>query len=86
MGEDGASCFWMYSDASRDLDKAQWDELRFGQVCTQSTNFANFKAEIEKLCRKTRCSVEVKEAFAQFFRRLERVQARQLQLKVSPNE
>lgn len=55
----GASCFHTLSDEARDLDKDEWDELRFGQVCTPSATLAEWKAAILKLCKATRaCSFQ----------------------------
>ncbi len=62
-GELGASCFNTLSDGGRDLDKAAWDTLRFGQVCTEAASFANWKAALLKFCRSTgACTYEVKKA------------------------
>lgn len=61
MGELGASCFKTHSGDSRDLPKEQWDQERFGQVCTQAENFANLKTAIQKLCYLTKkCTIEEK--------------------------
>lgn len=60
MGSLGASCFHTLSDDSRDIDKDSWDKERFGMVCTQSENFADWKANLLKLCKETKmCSMDV---------------------------
>lgn len=71
MGELGASCFHTLSDESRDLEKEEWDEERFGQVCTKPENFANWKAALLKLCRQTRlCTYEERRMIETLGRRM----------------
>jgi hypothetical protein len=63
MGSLGASCFNTLSDQSRDIEKAEWDAERLDMVCTKAEYFANWKAAILKLCKKTKiCSYEVMRA------------------------
>ena len=50
MGSLGASCFYTLSPQTRDIEKAAWDDERFGMVCTRSENLANWKAAILELC------------------------------------
>jgi hypothetical protein len=79
---DGANCFHFLTDESRDLSKAEWDDLRVGQVCTMDPpdhygeTFADIKATIAKLCTKTpnACSYEAKKKLSNFFRNLQKVQ------------
>ncbi len=49
-GYDGAVCYHTMTSATRTIPKAEWDIERFGMLCTQASNFANWKSEIEKLC------------------------------------
>lgn len=66
LGGAGATCFHTLISNTRDMDKATWDALRFGQVCTAASNFADTKAVIEKLCRATKnCVYEKVQAFFQ---------------------
>lgn len=60
MGDLGATCFTTLSNKERDIEKAQWDKDRFGQVCTPSESFAKIKATILKFCElnKKRCEFE----------------------------
>lgn len=66
MGSEGAACFHTLSDESRDIPKAEWDEYRFGQVCTTANDFASIKTALEKLCSMAgkRCKYYVKQAIA----------------------
>lgn len=50
MGIDGAQCFHTLTPASRALTLSQWDDIRFGQLCTSADSFANWKDALEKLC------------------------------------
>jgi hypothetical protein len=71
MGSEGASCFHHLSDQERDLSKTQWDRLRFGQVCTSSRTFAEWKAAIEKLCSQSgRCTYEVEREVENFYNKI----------------
>lgn len=54
MGASGAECFHTFSSASREIPKAQWDQERFGQLCTKAQNFADWKAVILQLCSETK--------------------------------
>lgn len=59
MGAQGATCFHTLAKDTRDLTLEQWDTVRFGQVCTDATNFASNKAALEKLCKETKnCNYE----------------------------
>jgi len=70
----GAECFHTLSDQERHLEKAEWDEIRFGQVCTPASSLANWKAAILKLCDDTgRCDWEVVEKIVSFGERLDRL-------------
>lgn len=53
MGPQGASCFHTLTNESRMLNKVEWDDLRFGNLCTRPETFAELKAVVEKLCHKT---------------------------------
>jgi len=67
MGEDGAYCFYTLSNDFRELDKAEWDKERFGQVCTKAETLAEWKANLLKLCKKTGlCTYETKKMISDF--------------------
>lgn len=51
MGELGADCFNTHNSNTRSPTKEQWDEERFGMVCTTAKTFADIKATILKLCK-----------------------------------
>jgi hypothetical protein len=71
MGEYGASCFYTFSDGSRDVEKAVWDQERVGMLCTRSESFAAWKKALLKLCRKnSRCTFEVKKNYEEFMNRV----------------
>lgn len=74
IGSLGATCFQLLSDHRRDISKAQWDKLRFGQICETPDVFANLKSAIESLCQNTNnCTYEQKEQVAQFFTKVESI-------------
>jgi hypothetical protein len=50
MGSEGATCFNLLSDKKREIKKEQWDEERFGMICSDSEAFLNLKTAIQKLC------------------------------------
>ena len=50
MGDLGASCFNTLNDKTRDIEKAQWDEERFGMICGTPSVFADTKRTILQLC------------------------------------
>jgi hypothetical protein len=53
----GAVCFHTFSDATRDIPKAEWDAERFGQVCSSAETFAEMKSALLRLCYLSRrCS------------------------------
>ena len=77
MGSEGAACFNTLSDLGRDIPKEQWDDERFGMLCTNSTSFANWKAAIEKLCDDTgRCDYEVRKAIENLEKKLNHFKTR----------
>lgn len=51
MGELGASCFNTLNDNTRDIDKPEWDEQRFGMICGTAEVFADSKRTILQLCK-----------------------------------
>jgi hypothetical protein len=56
MGSQGATCFHFLTNEVRDIPKAQWDNMRFGQICTNDpaddlgATFSDWKKTIEDLC------------------------------------
>jgi hypothetical protein len=67
-GELGAQGFNTNGDNLGKLDKHQWDDKRFGMVCTEAENFGAWKAVILKLCKvSNRCTFEDKKKIAVFF-------------------
>ena len=72
-GPYGASCFNTLSDNTRDIEKEQWDEERFGMICTKSSNFAEWKTAILKLCKMAgrRCKYDVQKKVIIFNERVE---------------
>lgn len=58
-GEYGATCFHTQNDQERKLTKEEWDKERFGKLCTDAENYANWKEAMLKLCNRTkRCTYE----------------------------
>ena len=55
-GSMGASCFHTQAqNQDFDLTPSEWEEYRFGMVCTDAKNYAENVATIEKACRSCRC-------------------------------
>lgn len=54
-GQLGASCFHTISDGHRWVGPNEWDKERFGDVCTDSKNFAEWKKDILQLCSQCNC-------------------------------
>lgn len=77
MGSQGATCFHTLKPDTRDIPKEQWDLERFGQVCTQPNNFAEIKANLEKLCRETKDCVYIDQT-QNFFQHIETMENVQL--------
>lgn len=76
MGNLGASCFKSISAKTRDLSKEQWDQERFGQLCTKSDSFTNWKVAIEQLCADTRlCTYEEEQLIQNLGKRVEKFNA-----------
>lgn len=50
MGPDGATCNHFLKEEPRDITKEAWDLERFGMICEKAEVFADWKADIEKLC------------------------------------
>jgi hypothetical protein len=74
MGEDGATCFHTFTPDTRDLTKPEWDELRFGQLCTSADTFADWKVTIEKLCSASqRCTYKQAKNLRKIIAALEKV-------------
>lgn len=79
MGSLGATCFHTLSSETRDIPKAQWDDERFGMVCTKASNIADTKAAIEKLCSVSNdCTYEVKQRIDAFYNHIDQIQTVQL--------
>jgi hypothetical protein len=69
LGDEGASCFQTNNEMRRDISKEEWDQERFGMLCTKSENFAEWQAIILKLCRAAgnRCTYDSKKKIVSFF-------------------
>lgn len=75
-GYDGASCFHTISNSSRDLSKPVWDQVRFGQLCMDSSEYLHLKAAIEKLCHTTNdCDYQAQQQLQILFSRIEKFRA-----------
>lgn len=59
MGAQGATCFHTLRRDTRDIPLEQWNQERFGQVCTDPRNFADLKSNLEKLCHQTKNCVYI---------------------------
>lgn len=70
LGSQGAAGFHTLTPASETLDLTQWatkwNDLSNPMICTQASTFADWKADIEKLCSKnTHCIYQAEQAFRQ---------------------
>jgi hypothetical protein len=75
MGASGAECFHTLTTETHELTKVEWDTERFGMVCTKADTFADWKADIEKLCNKTGiCDYQTQTSLTAFFDRVKAVQ------------
>lgn len=78
----GAHCVHTNVDAERDINKADWDNMRFGQICTNDptdkmgSTFADMKSVIEQLCNlaKKRCTYDDIESVENFFLKVDETQ------------
>ena len=74
MGKDGATCFHTLTSATRDISEPEWDNTRFGWVCTDANNFAGWKADIEQLCHQTNnCTYDVQSQIKAFFDKIDKL-------------
>jgi len=62
FGSEGSSCFNTHNDDTRDVSYQEWEDERFGMICTKAETFADWKANILKLCKVAgrRCRFEEK--------------------------
>lgn len=75
MGDAGATAFHTLTPQTRDLTKQQWDQERFGMLCTETVTFAEIKKIIEKLCDQTKnCKYDAE--IQKFFENVESFDAR----------
>lgn len=73
IGSYGASCFHTLTDETREVSLKEWEQERFGMICTKADNFADWKITILKLCRiaKFRCTYDSKTKMVQFIGKVE---------------
>ena len=72
MGSLGATCDHTFTSKPRDLSKAEWDAFRVGQLCMNSSLFANWKASLIKFCNDTkRCTYEEEKAIERVGKKLD---------------
>lgn len=73
MGRDGAACFRMFTNDTRDISKERWDLERFGMLCSRAEYFADLKKAILKLCKKTgSCDYETERLVKEFGYRIDK--------------
>lgn len=51
----GATCFNTLTDDTRDLTPSEWDDVRFGMVCSKAEAYTENVAIIQKACRICKC-------------------------------
>lgn len=73
-GKLGAKEFHTLRDVERDVPKEEWDQIRFGMMCTTPDTFAENEANILKLCYENpRCKIEAYEQMENFFLKVREV-------------
>lgn len=50
----GARCTYALSGKTRNLNKEEWDAIRFGRISADSEGYTNWKTAIETLCQQTK--------------------------------
>lgn len=77
MGSEGASCFKTLSGETRDIPPNEWDDFRFGMVCSKPDTFAEWKKALLKLCSVSkRCKFETKKKINKFGKMIETFQVK----------
>lgn len=72
IGTQGAVWAETQTVDSGEVKQPQWDDMRFGMICTEAKTFADWKATIEKLCSVSgKCTYQIKQQFNQFFENIE---------------
>jgi hypothetical protein len=75
MGTEGASCFRLLSGEERELDEQEWEQERFGMICSKAEAFTNLKSVALKLCATTgRCTYDERESLIRFEDKIYRIQ------------
>ena len=63
----GATCFHTRNDETFDLDVQEWEENRYGMICTEASNYSDNIAIIQKACRACKCcTYDAKKQIFQF--------------------
>lgn len=71
----GAACYHTETDASEKIPKPQWDDRRFGQICTTAEAIADWKQAIEKLCTQTNeCTYDVQKQIQRWSKILDAIE------------
>jgi hypothetical protein len=76
-GSLGAECYHTLTPDHRVIHKSQWDDERFGMICTSADNVADDKAAIEKLCNETKkCTTDQQVQLQRASKFLNRIKAK----------
>lgn len=73
LAEDGAYCRHTLTEKKRRLNKKQWDDIRVGWLCTNSTGFNDTETAIEQFCLQVRCDYQTQEQVRGAVRRMKDV-------------
>ena len=57
----GAHCAHTLTNEQRDIPKAQWDKIRVGWLCTDSTGYNDTETAIDQLCAENPCDYETRQ-------------------------
>lgn len=73
-GDSGGFCDNYLTDAQVHYAKPDWDKLRFGWLCVNSTDYGNIKTELEEACSLLKCSYEQTKTMNSFFQKVDSLQ------------
>lgn len=72
LGYQGAHCNNTLTDHPVDLNKSQWDILRYGWICEDADAFTDWKTIIQQLCDKHPSDCDY-EALNSLFKKVEEI-------------
>ena len=84
MGRDGAKCFTTLSGQERTIELREWEDYRFGMICSKASTFAEWKKAILKLCKMSRrCYFSTQKKINEFGENVESIEVKINELQKS---